>query len=330
MQRGFSVYGVKVRFRWEHPEVGRAVEDLAVHFALDPIPTSRVLQEDILLHVSVSEPPWQLPDDAEEIGALEDEARVWRANGSVYFGREAALMRIDPSGGVGVGYVRADAGPSSETLRSYCHGMYLNSLVLLLPKFRLFALHSAAVSLNDRGLLLPASGDSGKSTLAYSLVREGWNFVSDDSVLLTGAAAGVRALSFRRTFALDFEAEQHFPELQPLEKSTFAESRKRALSMTTLRPKQAASACAPDTIVFPQIEERSVSELAEIGKSEALRLLIMQSTITSSNRRTAEQHLETLRRLVTQARTYRLTAGRDLVEVPARAADLLGEVMAAP
>ncbi|HEX7071954.1 MAG TPA: hypothetical protein VF190_14160 [Rhodothermales bacterium] len=327
MQVGYSIYGVKVRFRWEHPEVGRAVRELASHFALDPLGSTRSLQSDILLHVSVSEPPWKLPENAEEIGALDNETRLWRSDGMVYFGRGSALMRIDLAGGVGVGYIGSSIAASTDTLRSYCQGMYLNSLVLLLPRFRLFALHAAAVSVDGHGVLLPAGSDSGKSSLAYALVREGWSFVSDDSVLLSARAENIRALSFRRTFALDPDADRHFPELGDVGAAALAEARKRAIPLTTLRPRQAETSCVPDLIVFPRIVDQDESQVQEIGKAEALRLMLMQSTIATSDRTTAEHHLETLRRLAVQAKTYRLMSGRDLLERRDAASTLLRSLL---
>ncbi len=64
---------------------------------------------------------------------------------------------------------------------------------LALQRYRfLIALHSAGVALGDHAMLLVAASGCGKTTLAGALVARGWDYLSDDMILLQhGSLAAV-------------------------------------------------------------------------------------------------------------------------------------------
>ncbi len=51
-----------------------------------------------------------------------------------------------------------------------------------------FPLHAGCVAKEGRGLLLAGTSGSGKSTLTAALVRDGWDFLSDDTVFIAPQA----------------------------------------------------------------------------------------------------------------------------------------------
>ena len=53
-----------------------------------------------------------------------------------------------------------------------------------LDKYNLKIIHSAAVGINGKGVLISAKGNSGKSTLAISCLLKNMDFVSDDYVVM--------------------------------------------------------------------------------------------------------------------------------------------------
>ena len=73
-------------------------------------------------------------------------------------------------------------------------------------------LHAAAVSLNDRMLLLAGRSGLGKSTLAYALGRSGFKVMTDDSVYLQRRPR-LRAWGMPRYLHISEESRRFFPEL---------------------------------------------------------------------------------------------------------------------
>ncbi|MDR0543695.1 MAG: hypothetical protein LBH19_16015 [Dysgonamonadaceae bacterium] len=63
-------------------------------------------------------------------------------------------------------------------------------------------IHSAAVGLNNRGVLLSARGGGGKSTLAVSALLDGFQYISDDYAILGKTAEGLFAYPIYSTVNL--------------------------------------------------------------------------------------------------------------------------------
>ena len=81
------------------------------------------------------------------------------------------------------------------------------ALLKLLRPLGLYSLHAAGVmSKTGLGLLIIGPSGSGKSTLALGLIRRGWGYLSDDSVLLCSQVDGVTALALRKHFYIDADA----------------------------------------------------------------------------------------------------------------------------
>ncbi len=92
-------------------------------------------------------------------------------------------------------------------------GLFLFAFLLLLSGRGLYGLHAAGVSWNDHGFLLAGSSGSGKTTLTCALARSGWQYLSDDTVLLQRGQSGVEALAFGRPFNCATSLFRYFPEL---------------------------------------------------------------------------------------------------------------------
>lgn len=201
-----------------------------------------------------------------------------------------------------------------------------SSLFLLLRPHGFLPLHAAALAHGEHGLLLVAESDAGKSTTAFTLVRQGWAFLSDDSVLLRTGADGIGAFGFRRTFGLDVGAEARFPELAAVEARQPSDPDKYAVPVDAMYPEQSVAACRPSVLIFPSIESRAESILEPLTKVEAVVGLAAQSALITFRADWAPAHFEALRDLAHQASAYRLRAGRDLLSDPSRLVELLATV----
>ena len=93
------------------------------------------------------------------------------------------------------------------------HQLALNNVILYavqaaLRRAGLYQFHAGCVLQgenpgNRSAILLVGDSGSGKSTLTATLVRQGWNFVSDDNLMLCESAAGIEAWALRRYFTFD-------------------------------------------------------------------------------------------------------------------------------
>ena len=202
------------------------------------------------------------------------------------------------------------------------------ALFLLLRPHGFFPLHAAALAHDGDGVLLAASSDAGKSTTAFNLVRQGWQFLSDDSVLLRVNDEAVEAIAFRRNFGLDPDAEDRFPEIAAHWSTQLTDVDKRCIAMDALFPEQSADRCTPRLLLFPELTGESESVLAPLSKADALLKLVAQSALVSLSPAWTPEHLAALKRLVVQGPSFRLLAGRDLMDRPERIAELIRSVEA--
>ena len=77
-----------------------------------------------------------------------------------------------------------EVGSSVEDTALLCIGAINTVAASVEP--HTFTLHAAAVSLDNRGVLFPALGGSGKTTLSAYLLKNGYQLINDDSVHMAG------------------------------------------------------------------------------------------------------------------------------------------------
>lgn len=252
---------------------------------------------------------------------------VWHDAEGWLLQEQGNAVRLDLAVGTAWGVIPSLPWATPGTLRLPFVNLVIHSLLLLLRPKGYWPLHAAALAKGETGLLLVAPSDSGKSTQALGLVRAGWRYLTDDSVLLRSAPGGIEALPLRRDFGLDDEAHALFPEIAPHQRPFLTDERKRRIDMAALRPEGAAERCAPRLLLFPHIAGQPQSELHPLSRKEALFGLMQQSVLLALDPDTTAPHLDALRRLAGQAEAYRLRAGQDLKHHPERLADLLKPVL---
>jgi hypothetical protein len=197
-----------------------------------------------------------------------------------------------------------------------------------LRKAGLFDLHAAGVVEPEggAGLLLAGPSDSGKSSLTIRLAASGWGYLTDDMLALRAEAGAIRAWAFRRSFSVSEQslAGAGRPALfAALGEPVNSDPTKRALDPAAGFPGQFVESCAPRVLCFPTLTGEGESRLERLSQAEAMRRLVRHSPWASYDRATAREHLSVLGRLASQCRAYELRAGRDLIEEPGRAAELL-------
>lgn len=359
MQTRYRVAGVAVRLCWEVPALGAAARAALRQYGLEeeeeaPEAGGRERSDGaerrppeaapLTLRLVPSADVPAVPPAAEEVARFDDAAlSAYRDGRRLYFAGTRTLVEIDPAAGRGEARVYtgdlatsdlADASglahrsDPEERLRARVLGAAVMTLSALLRHRGLYPMHAAALAHPETGggVLLTAQSDCGKSTLACSLARQGWRYLSDDAVLLRPPAAegDVEALAFRRHFTLDAEARRFFPEIAAAWSALPGPEEKGAVAMDALYPGGAARSCVPRLIVFPEIAEgQRESTLHPVPRVEAMHRALSQCALVTLEPERAPAHLDAARRLVGQTRHVRLRAGRDVLDRPARVAALI-------
>lgn len=310
----YALHGVGLRLEGDDPSLLLRVRAILEHFGLgtavpnpDPVP--------LRLVVSARRAP-PLPDDAREI-ARQDGIRALGSDTGLWLDSGAHHFRLDLRGGVAQGWLPGATDPPRKDLVVY-------ALLLLVRRRGLFALHASAVVYRGAGYLFVAGSGSGKSTITYTLVRGGWDYLADDALLLRPLGEGVEGLALRRDLCLDPVLATRFPEVAVHgAPGPFAGRGKHRLDMRTLFPHRLVACCRPQVLLFPEIAPLAKSRLVPLAPAEMLPRLIAQSAVLALDPETLPCHLAVLGRLAAQARGYRLLAGRDVEDAPERVVELL-------
>jgi hypothetical protein len=236
-----------------------------------------------------------------------------------YDSGRGACLRVTPTASRATVWVSRQAASNQRLL------MELVSVALLeLARHRgFYGVHTAAVTKDGAGCLLPGPSGSGKTSLALALIRHaGFQYVTDDFVFLAGGPDDVRCVAFFRTFNLDPMWVDHYTELSFIKELPPLESGKRNFSPEQLYRGSHVGECRPAFIVFPRIVAGPESVLRPIPQTEAFRRLLGESALSPSPQ-LARRQLATLGALVRQSSTYEFLHGRDFLTDPGRAIGVL-------
>jgi hypothetical protein len=199
----------------------------------------------------------------------------------------------------------------------------------------LFELHAAGVAPpdSDAGVLIVGASGSGKSTFAVRLAQSGWRYLTDDVIML-GEEAGSRitAHGLRRVFALT-EATIDSCDPPHLERAARTriecDPRKRQLDPLVMFPSAFSRRSVPRTLFFPVITGEAASRVDKLAQSEAMARLMRMCPWSSYDAPVARTHLRVLSLLARQCDSYSIESGRDIIERPGFASELLSAHMKA-
>ena len=181
----------------------------------------------------------------------------------------------------------------------------------------LLPLHGGAVvGPGDAGVLILGPSGSGKSTLTLQLAAEGWNCLSDDSLLIYETGNEVLVRGLRSFLALTEEtiASSTFEKLRDVNSIRAAhDPSKRRFELQELFPEGLAAKTSAGTLFFPVITNETKSRVARLSQFKTLSRLLKLCPWACYDRPTAKQHVSLLTRLVRQTVAFDLRAGRDLL-----------------
>lgn len=167
-------------------------------------------------------------------------------------------------------------------------------------------IHSGAVSVGGRGVLVPATMDTGKSTLVTALLHAGAAYLSDELAAIDPVTRNVYAYPKRIT--LDQETLRFFPGLE--DRLADRAGAMETLTQRYVRPEDCgASVAAPAPVaalVFPTPERDGPARLEPIAAADAVQLL---ATHARNLYRYADRGVLMLAEMCGRAPAYRLSGG---------------------
>lgn len=239
-----------------------------------------------------------------------------RSGGQMYFFENNGSVVMTGHAGSATVEVWIGNHPASRA-RAPMARLIFNAAMVAMRRCGLYELHAAGVvTPSGQGVLIIGPSGSGKSNLAAQLASAGWQYLSDDSLLLFSRDGEVHTHALRRMFALTDEifSATGVAESDSIEVSIAPfDPLKKRFEPAPLFPGQFVQACTPRKILFSRIEGAPNSRIQLLNRAETMARLIRMCPWACYDKTTAEAHLEVLGELARQADGFELYAGADLL-----------------
>ena len=189
----------------------------------------------------------------------------------------------------------------------------------------LFELHSGGVVFpdSDRALLICGPSGSGKSTITWQLAARGWDYLSDDRLLLREHNNAIQALPLRRFFALTANSIA-VAGMDPT--AGLAGSQKQRFTPQDFFPGNQVHSANPSTVVFPVITHEATSRVERLSEAETMMRLLRICPWACYDKPIAGAHLKLLQRFATGTAGFDLFAGMDLLQDSERTAQIVSDL----
>ncbi len=209
--------------------------------------------------------------------------------------------------------------------------LFLKASLLIIGFIMLFwqhdfhELHSAGLSKDGKGLLIVGPSGSGKSSITLSLVKAGWDYLTDDMLLFRSTSSGIEAFPIRRYFKVDKAIITKYPELEyQLQKPLEQLQDEAYINIDEVYGDQLTQRCIPHIIIFPQITHEEKSHQEPIKRSQAFINLFKSNCYGMYfDQLITRRRIEVIKELVYQAECYKLSVGLDLYDNPEKIIELL-------
>jgi hypothetical protein len=187
-----------------------------------------------------------------------------------------------------------------------------------------FEFHSAAVVSpgSDKALLIAGPSGSGKTALTLQLATCGWNYLSDDSLLLHIGEQGLEACALRKSFGLTQHTISAL-QLSELMRSSSLHGVKWRVTPQDLFPANQLKQAQPSAVLFPTVSRKSTTQIHRLPAAEAMTRLLRLCPWAGYDKTTGAKHLALLSKLARDCVAFDLFAGYDVLENRGLAAELL-------
>jgi hypothetical protein len=238
-----------------------------------------------------------------------------------YAAKDGSMVQFDLASRYCEGFIRPEIQNEMTTISS----LVSSPLIETMRAVGRFYLHAAALHHKGIGYLICGDGGCGKTTSALNLVRSGFDYVSDDSLLLDNRAGVIRAYPWYQNFHLSEDICLRYDELDFISTVDFAEGEKISLDISRFFKGKPVKWINPDVILFPQICSRRTSVLSPLAPMDMFTRLIKQ-ILLPSDPVLAKQQLDMLKRLVQSTCGFEVLGGKDLLEDPDKLSSLITDL----
>ncbi|GIW46956.1 MAG: hypothetical protein KatS3mg078_0833 [Deltaproteobacteria bacterium] len=246
----------------------------------------------------------------------------YRKGKEIYFiSEDGSTVCLNPTARSAKGFIRRETLNNSLVLYSLIGACLLENLKYL----GLYFLHSAALYGNGIGYLVSGDGGCGKTTISISLVREGFKYVSDDSLLLEEIGEEVVVHPLYTNFHIDQNLAECFPEIAGDKCLSIPEGSKVSVDISKIFPDSFIPHLRPDIIITPKITYNEKSQLYPISQLEVYKRLLKQIPL-AVDKEVSKNQLNALEKLVKQTTCFELLSGKDIHKDPKRLVSLICEV----
>ena len=266
---------------------------------------------------------FKAPESAREL-VYSPSLRVLKNGNVCYLLKGNSVFQLELAKGLGTGFI--DAEFWKNPLKSK-QEFFMLSLLWLLRPVGFYALHANGIVKDGIGFLIVGGTGSGKSTTALSLIRQGWEFLSDDVTLLRASSERIEAVAFLKGFSIDPHLADRCPELHRHGETSSCNGSKTYININSLYPDQFLPCCLPKVLIFPKIVSGRKSQLRPVDRAKALIWLIENSGGIMLDKDMAVNQIEVLKQLIYQTRSYQLLAGLDLYEDPGKISEIMSQLL---
>ncbi|PIQ81798.1 MAG: hypothetical protein COV76_07035 [Candidatus Omnitrophica bacterium CG11_big_fil_rev_8_21_14_0_20_64_10] len=311
----FDIYGLPLVLTADHPLLFQTVAEDLKPFRTSRLPAgARRVQLDLrTLPSPGSNRPYPPPFGGQEEIAVH---HTLPDRALTRYGRSSMLVLHDIKRRV----IQAAAVPDRSLLPDPAyHYFFTQSVHYWLRTRGFFFLHAGCVSdPSGNGILIIGGPGAGKTTLSFSAVRDGFQFLSDEQPLLSRKGQ-LQVHAFPRRLRLNRSVAALFPELKGLAQKSSGP--RLAFHLEKIYPGKVRPHCRPRLLIFPQFRTTGAARCVGLNTQQTLKRLLKSGQfvcyLNDPPPQSSARHLELLNHLAETVPAYALTYGRwDLLRIP--------------
>ncbi len=318
-----ELHGVSVRVSGDHPDIRARVEEFIDRLVgRDDRAPSDVLE--FSLNLADGEPVTSSPSGLKTLVQFVGVSCFQDGPSLSFYTKDGSVLKADIQDGRVWGTLSKEIVAKRHTFADYIFtDLLLAPLMEMLKHRGFYGLHAAALTKEGTGYLFTGDTGSGKTTTALGLIKQGFQYLADDKVLLREEDNGIATLAFTRRFNIDPDISRQYPELSFLEDlEPLPETTKRPFDISRVYPNTFVPRCRPKFLIHLQITPDAKSRIVRLPRTESFGRLVHQ-TILSSQKEVATKQLKLFAELIQSTESYLLYSGKDVYEAPERLLEFL-------